>query len=364
MKNTETLLLSLLFIILMGLPRISPGQIYTPDPVHYQGRFEGEPVEVLVEYIQDVPLVLLYWPQREAVFRLRQQGPSTLFAEYTLFDNRPTRGQWRLNIAPGQVQLSEMAGASARLPAQPGGTTPEQVAAIRRAAPSSAVAFFQLCRKFTGIRYDLLAYGESVVANARRFSADDITFLQRPVNLTGSNAPELVVEMRIASFIHVVRVFQNTGPSWQALPSALFFKRNTRDAEPCLTEPPGPAYFYFDFAEVLRAGESILYGYTYDGHCANIYRGDDIFFYVWQVTPSGFREKFRAPVRQYWYKSPDPAPLALPVYQEFEFVAAAGSASFPRRLLRREGVFRWPEDKQAGTLMEPIDFRTEYLTIF
>ena len=364
MTRTENLPWGWLLIILLCLPISSNSQVYTPDPIHYQGRLDNAPVELLVEYIQDAPLVLLQWTQQEEVYRLRRQGQSVLFKEYTLFDNRPTRRQWQLDIEKNQVRITDGDGRTTILKATPLKSTPESITAIRRTRSASQLAFFQLCRQFTGIRYDILNYGESAVARALRFTADDITFLQRPVNVLASNAPELVIELRIASYIHVVRVFRRNGSSWQLLPSALFFKRNTRDAEPCLTEPPGPAYFYYDFVEALRSGESVVYGYTYDGNCTNIYRGDDIFFYVWQVTAKGFHELFRAPVRQYWYASPDPAPIAQPVYQEFDFVHSSENQPYPRRLRKREAIFAWPEGVRPGTTMEPVDFRTAYITLF
>lgn len=361
MIKTENLLLGMLFAAMLYLPATAYCQVYTPEPAHYQGRYNGEPVELLVEFIEDVPLVLLFWSQRESVYRLRVQDNPGFFQEYELFTKRPTRRQWRLAISTNEVTIVNADGRAAILSRQNIQSSPESIASIRRTTPASQVAFFQLCRQFTGIRYDLLSYGGSAVADALIFDADDASFIQRPANVFGTGAPELIMELRLNSFIHVVRVFQKVESSWQLTPSALLFKRNTRDDEPCLTEPPGPGYFYFDFAEVLRPGESVIYGYTYDGHCANIYRGDKIFFYVWQSTPGGFRELFRAPVRQYWYASPDPAPIAPPVYQEFEFVPAAGQRTFPKRLRKREAIFLWPEGVERGKVLKPVDFRTEYI---
>jgi len=357
-------MLGVIFAVLGCLSTHVHGQVYTPEPVHYEGRYNGETVELLVEFIQDVPLVLLYWPQREEVYCLRAQDRAVLFKEHELFTNRPTGRLWQLEITDRQVSISRPNSSSATLTVQATIPTPSRIAAIRRAESASPSAFFELCRLFTGIRYDILSYGQSAVADAIQFNADDLTFLQRPVNLFGTDAPELVVEVQISFSVHVVRVFRKQGSSWQLLPSALFFKRSNRDDEPCLTEPPGPGYFFYDFVEVLRPNEFIVYGYTYDGHCSDIYRGDDIFFYTWQVLPSGFRELFRAPARQYWYASPDPAPIAPPVYQEFEFGSPPGGRSFPRQLFKREGLFSWPQGVQPGEMMQPTGYRTEYISLF
>ena len=193
-----------------------------------------------------------------------------------------------------------------------------------------------------------------------RLSAKDVQIQTQHVNLFGDTDRELLVEVRINTYIHVVR-FWDPRRGW--VPEMLWFKRKNRDAVPCLTDPPGPAFFYFRTEEVVRPGEYVLTGYTYDGNCTFITRGDDIQYYVWRVTPEGLREIFHAPARSYWYDSPNPAPIKRPVYQEFQFVSQQPVA-FPRLLMKKQAVFPYPNGIEEGTTLRPIDFRVRYIDLF
>jgi len=364
---TYRLLLSGVFTLLFfwsGAPLLRAEVLQRDPTIFFKGRIGLVRVEVLLEQPGRTTHGLLHYPGRDETYRLVPSADDRILEERTLFDNQPTGQVWRLDLSDAD-RLRGFRQKGERL--KRFSVKRRSVEADPRAWASdwqdlSAVEtiFFELCVQLTGIRYELLYFGGTMDRPPGRLSAKDVQVDLQHVNFYGDTDQELLVEVRINTYIHVIR-FWDPRQGW--VPDMLWFKRKNRDAVPCLTDPPGPAFFYFRAEEVVRPGEYVLTGYTYDGNCTFITRGDDIQYYVWQVYPEGVREMFQAQARSYWYDSPNPAPIKRPVYQEFQFVSQQPVA-FPRLLMKKQAVFPYPNGIEEGTTLRPIDFRIRYIDLF
>lgn len=364
---TKRLLLPGLFILLVcwpGVHTLSAEILYRNPTAYFKGRIGLVRVEVLLEHPGREAHGLLHYPGKDETFRLVPSPDGRTLEERTLFENQPTGQVWRLD----QSRADRLRGF------RQNGDRLVRFSIKRRgieADPRTWEAawpelemveslFFELCLQVTGICYELLYFGGTMERPPDRLTAKDIQVKTQQVNLFGDIDRELLIEVRINTYIHVVR-FWDPQQGW--VPNMLWFKRKNRDAVPCLTDPPGPAFFYFRTEEVVRPGEYVLTGYTYDGNCTFITRGDQIEYYIWRIGPKGVQELFQAPVRSYWYDSPNPAPIKRPVYQEFQFVSQQPVA-FPRLLMKKQAVFPYPNGIEEGVTLRPIDFRIRYIDLF
>lgn len=340
-------------------------QIYTPQSYYYEGALNGETVALLLKQSGDQTYGLIHWPERGHTLRLIPSDEAGRLREKTLFTNQPTEGHWVLP-APGPASLRAERSASGigqtiTLQKQSRPVRPED---MERLNGSEEAVFFQLCRDFTGIRYDMIDYGGSAQRAPIRFRPEDVAFRSSTINLFGSSQEEMVLELRVSDYLQVLRVFERESQqAWRIMPEAVLVKRSSRDAEPCLTDPPGPAYLHYEFEELRKSGEWAISAYTYDGLCNYLKRGDDIYYYLWQVTADGFRTLYEGPARSYWYTSPDPAPVREPIWQSFSFVAGQATP-FPRILRKRSAVYPWPQGVVAGEMLQPVAFQTEYIPLF
>jgi len=347
-----------------GANSLSAEILYRDPTVFFKGRIGLVRVEVLLEQPGQNTHGLLHYPGRDETYRLVPSTNGRALEERTLFDNQPTGQVWRLDLSDGDrlrgfrqngKRLKRFSVKRRSIDADP-----KSWEATWREEDMVETLFFELCLQLTGIRYDLLYFGGTMERPPVRLSAKDVQVQTQHVNFFGDRNHELLVEVRINTYIHVVR-FWDPRLGW--VPEMLWFKRKNRDAVPCLTDPPGPAFFYFRTEEVVRPGEYVLTGYTYDGNCTFITRGDEIRYYVWRIVPEGVRELYQAPARSYWYDSPNPAPIKRPVYQEFQFVSQQPVA-FPRLLMEKQAVFPYPNGIEEGAILRPIDFRIRYIDLF
>lgn len=367
---SRSFLLIFFFACFGWWPNICQAEVYHPgDNRLYQGRVGWVRIEILWETNKPEQRALLHYPGKNKTYRLIPNRDGNQFEERSLMDNRPTGVSWQLypgeegsrlrgtRLMDGTLKNFSLSEKSATIPS-------EIWMKKWLANPPPETLFFELCTHFTGIRYDLLYYGGTMEKPPQRLDPANVDLQWLPCNFFGDDQPEALVELRIDDYIHVVRVgYRNQAGGLQWVPEALWFKRTNRDAQPCLTDPPGPAFFYAQPEPVLHPSQYVLTGYTYGGNCTFINRGDQIEYYVWQVEAGGLRQLFHEPARSYWYASPDPAPIKPPVFREFSFVQQSQGV-YPLVLMKREAIFAYPEGVQGGQTLRPIDFKTRYINLF
>lgn len=359
---------SLLYLILLlaGIPR-SKAEIYSPGTnLLFKGRLGWMKTEILIETGKNDPKALVHYPSKNKTYRLVLSRDGQRFEERSLFENKPTGISWEIAGTTGKKLYGArlQSGKKKRFVLASKKIIPDLGVIntlLQNAIPAESL-FFTLCSQFTGIRYDILYFGGSMERAPKQLSSKVVRLRWERVNFFADEQPEILAELQISDYIHVVRILRNEGSLRSWVPQAIWFKRKHRDAQPCLTNPPGKGYFYGQPEPVMGPGQYVLTGYTYGGNCSFINRGDQIDFYVWSIHFEGIRELYQAPARAYWYASPDPSPIKEPEFREFDFVQQQGM--YPLVLMKKEAIFKYPDGIIKGETMRPIDFRTRYINLF
>ena len=93
-------------------------------------------------------------------------------------------------------------------------------------------------------------------------------------------------------------------------------------------------------------------------------RGNEIIFYIWQITPSGINEIYQDTENSYWYESPSPYPSELPIYNNFVFVEGEEEV-FPKRLQKIGSVYETGREGagEGYETYEVVDEKVEYLEL-
>ena len=226
---------------------------------------------------------------------------------------------------------------------------------------------FFLFEHLNFLDWDNLYYGEGDNESGDDFSelsnkAMDVQIHYK--NLFGDETEEAVVQISFDDWVYYLTVYAQENQRWKKLPDYIHFAKSDPAEEPCAWDKPGSGYFYFSFEEALAPNEFILVGRTYGGYCEGIMRGNEIIFYIWQITPSGINEIYQDTENSYWYESPSPYPSELPIYNNFVFVEGEEEV-FPKRLQKIGSVYETGREGagEGYETYEVVDEKVEYLEL-
>jgi hypothetical protein len=195
---------------------------------------------------------------------------------------------------------------------------------------SSAKFQFTLAEQLTGVDFRALYYfdegGEPRQLGPDKLRAD---ILDR--NLLGDETEESLLVLTFGNGLYLLAPFTKAAEQWTYLGDHLLVRKPEPHSGPCRTEAPGKGYFFFNFAEIFRAGEYALVGRTFGGQCRGVSRSDDIRFYIWRVQEDGIKRIYEDQQVRFVYEFPDPKAVEPAVANEFSFAEGARSA-FPKRL--------------------------------
>ncbi|MEZ4887086.1 MAG: hypothetical protein R3E32_20315 [Chitinophagales bacterium] len=212
--------------------------------------------------------------------------------------------------------------------------------------------------------WENLYYGDDVMTSASELSREAINVDVYYKNLFGSTTEEAVVQIRFDDWVYYLTTYFLKDKRWQKLPGYVHFAKSATAEEPCAWDKPGNDYFHFFFEEALAPNEFVVVGRTYGGYCAGVTRGNDINFYIWQITPSGIEELYQDTENSYWYESPSPYPSEMPIYNNFVFVEGEVK-TFPKRLRKIASVYETGREGsgEGYETYEVVDEKVEYVDL-
>jgi len=173
-------------------------------------------------------------------------------------------------------------------------------------------------------------------------------------NLFGDSEDEIVVSLDFGGWFYHLGIFYRGDDGWGKVPGAISFARPDAGTSPCLSEIPGGEgdYVLFDFVEALEEDRYIIEGMVYGGRCADgSSRGDDIHYYLWSAQEGQIYELYDEQAHYYWYSSPSPAPVDMPVDNTFELVSMEGDAA-PSHVKCTSVVYKMVKEKAEDEYSE------------
>ncbi len=244
--------------------------------------------------------------------------------------------------------------------------SPEDLKTKLLAFDSNVELQFFLFEHFNYLDWHNLYYGDEVWREVKELGKEDMKVEIQYKNLFGDDTEEAVVQIQFDNWVYYLTAYYLEDKRWRKIPGDINFAKSAAFEEPCAWDKPGEGYFYFSFEEALAPNEFVLVGRTYGGYCDGVSRGNEIDFYVWQVTPKGIQQLYQETENSYWYESPSPYPSELPIYNNFSFVAGPDSI-FPKHLQKIGSVYSTgkesDEDGEKYETYEVVDEKVEYLDL-
>ncbi len=242
--------------------------------------------------------------------------------------------------------------------------SPEDLKSQLLSFDSNVELQFFLFEHLNFLDWENLYYGDDVMTSASELSREAIHIDIQYKNLFGDATKEAVVQIDFDDWVYYLTTYASDGKRWQKLPGYVHFAKSATAEEPCAWDKPGDGYFYFTFEEALAPNEFVLVGRTYGGYCDGVTRGNEINFYVWQITPSGIKELYQDTENSYWYESPSPYPSELPIYNNFAFVEGDEDV-FPKRLRKIASIYETGREGvgEGYETYEVVDEKVEYLEL-
>lgn len=223
---------------------------------------------------------------------------------------------------------------------------------------------FFLFEHLNFLDWENLYYGDDVWTSASELNKEAMEIDIQYKNLFGDETEEAVVFIHFDNWVYYLTTYALESNRWRKLPGYIHFAKSATAEEPCAWDKPGEGYFYFGFEEALAPDEFVLVGRTYGGYCDGVTRGNEINFYVWQITQSGIKELYQDTENSYWYESPNPYPSELPIYNNFAFVEGDEN-TFPKRLRKIASVYETGREGEGEgyETYEVVDEKVEYLEL-